>query len=74
MGCLRAQSARKQPIFDIFPCPVRGGVKGGVKEKAFFVILTIKAKLQDQGMKVSAPEGRRAGGWGCLQPRLPFLS
>jgi hypothetical protein len=40
MGSLRAFYARKLPIFDIFPRPVRGGVMGGVKEKAFFEILT----------------------------------
>jgi hypothetical protein len=49
MGCLRAQNARKQPIFDTFPRPVRGGVWGGVKERTFSVILTKKAKLQGQG-------------------------
>jgi hypothetical protein len=37
-------------IFDTFPRPVRGGVKGGVKEKDFFMIFTKKAKLQGQGM------------------------
>jgi hypothetical protein len=38
---------------------------GGVKEKAFFVILTKKAKLQGRGMRVSAPEqrGETARGW-----------
>jgi hypothetical protein len=44
MGCLRALCARKQPIFDLFPRPVRGGVKCGVKETAFSVIRTKKAK------------------------------
>jgi hypothetical protein len=42
---------------------MRGGVRGGVKEKAFFVILTKKAKLQGRGMGVFTPEPleRRAG-------------
>jgi hypothetical protein len=49
MGSLRAFYARKFPIFDIFPRPVRGGVMGGVKERAYFEILTKKAQFQSRG-------------------------